>query len=277
MRRKYVIYQRVSTDEQAEKGCSLEAMLEKCQFYIKSQEDAELIKVYEDRGYSGTLSPTKRPALNQLLNDIKDKNIDFDTVLVWKLDRLSRSMRDTLNLEFNLRKANRALESVTERVDTMTASGKMFFNTIASFAEFESAQIGERTRNAMSSKVGEIRLGGQAPLGYKYLDKKLIINNATARVVKKIFIAYLRYKNLTKVASYLNKQQMYTARGKQWTHEQVKQIISNPVYLGQTVWGRRLRKLKRFNPPEKWIVIPKTHQQIVSQNLWEKTRETLKR
>jgi len=276
MERKYVIYQRVSTDEQAEKGYSLEAMLEKCQYYIKSQEDAILVKIYEDKGYSGTLGPTKRPALNQLLGDIKDKGVDFDTVLVWKLDRLSRSMRDTLNIEHALRKANKTLESVTERIDTSTASGKMFFNTIASFAEFESAQIGERTRNAMSSKVGKIRLGGQAPLGYRFLDKNLIINNTTAKVVKKVFTSYLKYKNLTMVASCLNKQQIRTARGKQWTHEQVKQIISNPVYLGQTVWGRRLRRLKRLNPPEKWIVIPETHQPIISQNLWGKTQKTLK-
>ena len=277
MNRKYIIYNRVSTDEQAEKGYSLEAMIEKCRHYIESQEDSTLVKTYVDKGFSGIIPPSKRPALNKLLTDLKTKAVDWDTLLIWKLDRLSRSMRDTLNIEYILRKAGKTLESVTERVDTDTASGKMFFNTVASFAEFESAQIGERTRNAMSSKVGEIRLGGQAPLGYKFLDKKLVVDDVTAKVVKKIFTSYLRHKNLTKVASYLNKQQVCTARGKQWTHEQVKQIISNPVYLGQTVWGRRLRKLKRFNPPEKWIVIPKTHQQIISENTWKKTQEILKR
>ena len=277
MNRKYVIYQRVSTEEQAKKGYSLAAMLEKCKHYIKSQEDSMLIKVYEDKGYSGTLSPSKRPALNKLLEELKNKSLDFDTVLVWKLDRLSRSMRDTLNINHLLSKANKTLESVTERIDTSTASGKMFFNTVASFAEFESAQIGERTWNAMSSKVGQIRLGGSAPMGYRFHKQKLIINLATADVVKKIFTLYLKHKNLTKVADLLNEERIFTSHGKRWTHEQVKRVVINPVYTGRTVWGRRLRKMKRLNSPEKWVVIPKTHEPIVSENVFEKTKKTLEK
>ena len=270
MGRKYVVYQRVSTEEQAEKGYSLEAMLEKSQHYIQSQEDAKLIKVYEDRGYSGTLDPAKRPALNQLLNDIKDRSIDFDTVLVWKLDRLSRSCISTLTVERLLRLANKTLESVTERIDTSTASGKMFFNTIASFAEFESAQIGERTWNTMSSKVGQIHLGGKAPIGYRLKDDKLVVDKETVNVVETIFRRFLRVKNYSKVAEYLNRKKIYTSYGKEWCHKKIKRILTNPVYTGLCVWGKRRGKLGSVNPISKWIIKGYIFEPIISKQTYQK-------
>ena len=275
MGRKYVIYQRVSTDEQAERGYSLEAMLEKCKHYIQSQEDAKLVKIFEDRGFSGTTDPVKRPALNQLLSEVKDKIVDFDTVLVWKLDRLSRSIRDTLNCEYLLRKHNVALESVTERIDTSTASGKMFFNTIASFAEFESAQIGERTWNTMSSKVGQIHLGGKATIGYKLIGNKLMIDRKTSEIVETIFRRFIKVKNYSKVAEYLNKKGMHTSCGKPFSHKKVKRIIVNPVYTGATVWNKRQDKLGRSNPDVKWIKSPNTHSPIITEKLFRRAQELI--
>jgi len=271
MERRYVIYQRVSTEEQAEKGYSLEAMLEKCEYYIKSQENAILIKVYEDKGYSGTLPPSKRPALNQLLSELEDKNINF--VLLWKLDRVSRSMRDTLNIEYLLRKSNIALESVTERIDTSTASGKMFFNTIASFAEFESAQIGERTRNAMSSKATQRYLGGRVPLGYRLVKDKFVIDLKTSHIVETIFKKFLIFKNYSRVATYLNKKGLRTSYDASWSHKKIQRIIINPAYCGARCWGRRNRKMWRNNPVEKWLIRNNSHKPIVSQGMFRRAQD----
>ena len=272
--KRYVIYQRVSTDEQAEKGYSLEAMLEKCQHYIKSQEDGVLVRTYEDKGYSGTLPPSKRPALNQLLEDLKTKAVDFDAVLLWKLDRLSRSMRDTLNIEYILRRANKTLESVTERLDTSTAAGKMFFNAIASFAEFESAQTADRTRNAMSSRVGRTHLGGKAPLGYRLAENKFVKDLKTAHIVEMIFKKFLILKNYSRVADYLNRKQLFTSYNKQFSHKKIQRILINPAYNGVRCWGRRNRKMWRNNPSEKWIY-GNSHEPIISQKTFQRVQAVI--
>jgi len=275
MSRKYVIYQRVSTEEQAAEGYSLKAMRERCEHYIQSQEDAELVKIYEDAGYSGTLEPSKRPALSQLLTDLKSKKVAFDTVLIWKLDRLSRSLRDTMNLEHILRKANVTLESVTERVDTSSPSGKMFFATIASFGEFESAQIGERTFNAMRSKVAEIPLGGNPPIGYRRHNKNLIVDMKQAEAVRKIFRKFLEVKNYSKVASFLNNRNICTAQGKIWNHKSIRRVLSNPTYAGSIAWNKRKGRLRCSNPLEKWIVKEGRHEAIVSKRVFDKVQNIL--
>lgn len=277
MARKYVIYQRVSTDEQAEKGYNLDAMLEKSKHFIQSQEDATLVKVYEDRGYSGTLDPTKRPALNQLLNDVKDRNMVFDTVLVWKLDRLSRSLRDTLNINYMLSKANTTLESVTERIDSSSASGKMFFSLVAGFSEFESAQIGERTKNAMSSKVGQIRLGGKAPLGYKYVAGKLKIDHKQSNVIKKLFRYFLKVRNYSETGNFLNKKGFSTSCKKPFSAKKVRRILINPAYYGATAWNKKNNKLSRINPDEQWIIKEQTHNPIISKKMFQKVQALIKK
>ena len=269
--KRYVIYQRVSTDEQAEQGYSLDAMYERCVFFIKSQ-DAELIRVFQDNGFSGRLPPGKRPALNELLSCVKDKSNQFDSVLVWRLDRLSRSLRDTVNIEYILRKNNIALESVSEKIDTSTAAGAMFFNTVANFAEFESAQIGERTWNAMSHKVGEVYLGGRPPYGYRRSGNTLEVYPEEAEIVKKVYSYYLRNKTYMGTARYLNQKGIPSPSGGQWSHMQVKFMLQNPVYIGHTVWNRKSRKLVRFKDKRKWIIERDTHLPIISERVFNKVR-----
>lgn len=275
MGRNYTIYLRVSTEEQAVEGYSLQAMLERCEHYIQSQEESQLIKVYEDRGVSGSVDPSKRPALGQLLNDLKSKKVIFDTILVWKLDRLSRSLRDTLNLEYIFRKANVTLESVTERIDTSSPSGKMFFATIASFGEFEAAQIGERTFNAMRSKVAEIPLGGRPPIGYRLRNNNLLIDLAQAEVVQKIFRRFLEIRNYSKVANTLNNKNIYTAQGKYWNHKSIKRVLSNPIYIGKVAWNKRRGRLKCSNPVEKWVVKEGRHKAIISARIFDKAQSII--
>lgn len=266
--KRYVIYQRVSTEEQKQKGYSLEAMQQKCLHYIKSQEDAQLVRTYEDAGFSGSLPPTKRPAIKKMLDDMTSKQDEFDAVLVWKLDRLSRSLRDTLNLEFILSKYHKSLESVTERLDTGTASGRMFFNTIASFAEFEAAQIKERTFNAMSSKVGQKHLGGVAPIGYQFKDKILIAVESEASIVRKIFKIYITRRSFNATAKEMNRMGLLTRRGYPWSHTRVKEIIINPVYAGKIAWHKTSRGRGRL-PKAAWLVSEHmVHEPIVNEKIF---------
>jgi site-specific DNA recombinase len=275
--RKYVVYQRVSCEEQAEKGISLEAMLERCRHYIAAQEGAELVDVYEDAGFSGTLPPEKRPALSKLLEEVKARSGRFDTVLIWKLDRLSRSLRDTLNIAHMLSKADVSLESVTERLDTSTASGRMFFATIASFAEFEAAQTGERTRNAMAHLVAKKPLGGKPAFGYRLRRCSLVVYEQEAEVVRLIYQQFTKSKNLSKVSRYLNAAGLLSSAGKKFDHEKVKRILLNPIYCGWTVWGRRLKKYNRMNKKEQWVVKPKTHDLIISEQVYNRAQAILRR
>ena len=253
--KKYVVYQRVSTEEQANEGYSLNAMLEKCKHYIASQEGAELVRIYEDAGFSGTLPPSKRPALNQLLTDVKEKK-DFTAVLCWKIDRLARNLRDMMNLEHLLRKLNVDLESVTEKIDTSSPSGRVLFSVISAFSEFESSQNAARTYNAMSSKVGQIHLGGYAPIGYKMVGGRMEIDPEKSVTVELLFKKFLTLKSMNQVAQYLNKSGLFTSNKKLWSHKTVKAVIVNPAYLGVRVWGRVHGRTRRANPVERWIVRP---------------------
>jgi len=271
--KKYVIYQRVSTEEQKQKGYSLEAMHEKCLHYIQAQDSALFIRAYEDAGFSGSLPPSKRPGMKQLLDDMKADKEMFDAVLVWKLDRLSRSLRDTLNLEFTFSKHNKSLESVTERLDTSTASGRMFFNTIASFAEFESAQTRERTFNAMASKVGQKHLGGVSPIGYRLENGKYAIIPEETLVVQKIFKVYLRRRSLNSTAEEMNSNKIYTKKGKLWSHTRIKEILTNPVYNGRVAWHKTDRHKGRLSV-SRWIFSNgKTHEAIIEDKIFNSVQK----
>jgi len=273
--KKYVIYQRVSTEEQKQKGYSLKAMRDKCAHYIRAQEDAVLVKTYEDAGFSGSLKPTKRPGMKQLLDEMKSNKNIFDAILVWKLDRLSRSLRDTLNLEFAFSKYNKSLESVTERLDTSTASGRVFFNTIASFAEFESAQTRERTYNAMSSKVGQKHLGGVAPIGYRLRNGRYVVISKEASVVEEIFKVFTRRQSFNATAKEMNQRNILTRSGKLWSHTRIKEVLINPVYNGYTAWHKTNRINGRL-PVNKWIYSrQKTHNAIINDKLFNKVQRYL--
>jgi DNA invertase Pin-like site-specific DNA recombinase len=151
----------------------------------------------------------------------------------------------------------------------------MFFNTIASFAEFESAQIGERTWNAMSSKVGQIHLGGKAPIGYRLVRGRLKINPKFASIVETIFTRFLAVKNYSKVAEYLNKKGLRTSCNVFWSHKKIYRVLTNPVYTGALAWGKRRRRMWRNNSYDRWILKNNTHEPIVSQKMFERVQNII--
>lgn len=229
---KAAIYVRVSTLEQAEEGYSLDEQIDKLNKYCEIK-NWSIYKVYKDGGYSG--SNTDRPGLNELINDAKQRN--FDTVLVYKLDRLSRSQKDTLYLiEDVLATNNIAFVSLSENFDTSTAFGKAMIGILAVFAQLEREQIRERM---LMGKVGRAKSGkamawGIPPFGYILPEEdreKYQIVPVEADIVKRIFFDYLTGKLVARICDELN-EEGFIGKSKPWNHAKLKRTLTNPVYAG---------------------------------------------
>jgi len=184
--KKCAIYTRVSTDNQAEKEFnSCEAQEERIKSFIKSQPNMEVYKVYSDPGYTG--ANTKRPALQKMLKDIEQGQIDI--VFCYKIDRLTRSPKDFYQLIEFFEKNKIDFISVTERFDTSTPSGRLLRNIMLTFAQFERELTSERVKDKMFQKAQKgMWNGGVPPYGYRRENKKLIPDKKESEVVKLIFI-----------------------------------------------------------------------------------------
>src|SRR3989339_552380 len=183
------VYTRVSTDNQAEQEfSSCEAQEEKIKSFIRSQENWQVYKIYNDPGYTG--ANTERPALQELLHDIQGNKIN--TVLVYKIDRLTRSPRDFYQLIEQFEKHCVDFISITERFDTSTPGGRLLRNIMLTFAQFERELASERTKDKMLERAKKgMWNGGLVPFGYKAENKKLIINEDDAKSVRSIYESYI--------------------------------------------------------------------------------------
>lgn len=231
---KVAIYLRVSTTEQAEEGFSISAQKERLKAYVVSQ-GWELSQTYEDGGFSG--GTINRPSFNKLREDMKHKQ--FDLILVYKLDRLSRNMRDLSNLVHEMDEYGIYFKSATEPFDTTTPAGKLIFNMLGSVAEFERGMIAERVKMGMMQKAkeGKGMLGFNHPYGYDLVDGRLLINGEEAASVRFIFGRYVSGSSLASIASELNSMGRPTKNGKLWTKQTVLNVISNPLYAGFHRWS----------------------------------------
>lgn len=231
----YAIYNRVSTEDQGESGVSLEAMEASCRAYVASQ-GGQLVKVYTDVKSGANMN---RPHLQELLRDIQSHSVPIDVVLVWRLDRLSRSQVDTLKLIDFFTKHKVAFKSVTEPFDTATPLGQAMLGMLSTFAQFERKSIAQRTKHAMAAKAATKRMGGYAPLGYRLEgDGTLTPDPDESQVVELIFRRYRQGKSLKEIADALNKRGVTTRNGAVFRPETVRRILHNPIYTGQVVWDR---------------------------------------
>ncbi|HEL2480570.1 TPA: recombinase family protein [Streptococcus suis] len=259
---KVAIYVRVSTTSQAEEGYSIDEQIDKLSSYCKIK-DWTVYDVYKDGGFSG--GNIERPAMERLISDAKRKR--FDTVLVYKLDRLSRSQKDTLFLiEEVFLKNNISFLSLNESFDTSTPFGKAMIGILSVFAQLEREQIKERL---MLGKVGRAKSGkpmmfSSISFGYTYDKhaKELHINQAEAVIVKKIFSEYLSGRSLTNLRDYLN-DNGFTRNGRYWDYQGLKRIMKNPVYIGMI----------RYNG----VIYPGNHQAIIDAETFDKTQIELKK
>lgn len=226
---KVALYVRVSTTSQLEEGYSIEEQKAKLESYCDIK-DWHIYKVYTDGGFSG--STTERPALEQLIKDAQSKL--FDTVLVYKLDRLSRSQKDTLYLiEDIFLKNNIEFVSLLENFDTSTPFGRAVIGLLSVFAQLEREQIKERMQLGKlgRAKAGKSMMWAKTSYGYNY-DKEtgsMTVNEYEALAVKEIFTSYLAGMSITKLRDKINeKYQKQPA----WSYRTIRGILANPVYCG---------------------------------------------
>lgn len=222
-------YIRVSTENQLE-NYSIDEQIDRLNSYCKAR-DILVVKYYTDGGYSG--GNTNRPALQQMLRDIEGKNID--TVVVYKLDRLSRSQKDTLMLiEDNFLAYNVDFISVNENFDTSTPFGRAMIGILSVFAQLEKDQITERfTMGRIGrAKNGYFHGGAYAPTGYDYVDGELIVNKYESMQVKILYERFANGYSLYDCWQYMQKH--FTTKYGSWRSEAlVRNVLKNEVYIGK--------------------------------------------
>ena len=214
---------------------SLDAQRESCEAYVASQRAEGWVAIrdrYDDGGWSG--GTLDRPALKQLLIDVEEGLIDV--IVVYKIDRLSRSLMDFARLVEVLDRNNVTFVSVTQSFNTTTSMGRLTLNILLSFAQFEREVIGERIRDkfAASRKRG-MWMGGFVPIGYDVKDRKLVINEPEADKVRMIFERFLSLGSASKLARALQAEGVTNKRGRRIDKGFIYKVINNRVYIGEAV------------------------------------------
>jgi len=238
------IYTRKSTDEGLDQEFnSLDAQRESAEAFIKSQEHEGwrcLPDRYDDGGYSG--GTMDRPALKRLLADIEAGRIDC--VVVYKVDRLSRSLLDFARILETFEEHDVSFVSVTQQFNTATSMGRLVLNVLLSFAQFEREMISERTRDKIAAARRKGKWSGGMPiLGYDVVDRRLVVNQAEAERVREIFALYLEHGRLMPVVKELNRRGWATKRwttkkgtvrgGQPFTKNRLYQLLTNVAYVGK--------------------------------------------
>ena len=220
------IYTRKSSEEGLEQDFnSLDAQREACEAYIKSQMHEGWVlldKQYNDGGYSG--GTMERPTFKELLKDIENDKIDI--VIVYKVDRLTRSLMDFSKIIDVFDRHETSFVSITQQFNTTTSMGRLTLNILLSFAQFEREVTGERIRDKIAaSKKKGMWMGGKVPLGYLKEDKKLIIHNEDAQKVQMLFDKYLELKSVPKLMQYLKENEIKTKTDKYFSKGQLYHFL----------------------------------------------------
>ena len=282
--KKVAIYCRVSTTEQAEEGYSIGEQ-KKLLTYECEKNGNTIYKIYSDEGISGK-NITARPALKELLNDANEGK--FDSVMVWKINRIGRNLKDVLDMVDLFDRNNITFKSATEPFDTTTPGGKMQFQMMALIGEFERGTIAQNVKMGMMARAREGRWNGNVVIGYdlrqkehttnkKRKDTELVVNEKEAEIVRTIFKMYSQGNGYKAIANYLNKFGYKTKKGNPFSLTAIKDILNNPVYIGKIRynlrpnWSEKRRKGTNSNP----LIVDGKHEAIIEQELWDKVQSML--
>ena len=251
---RYAIYTRKSHEEGLVQDFnSLDAQRESGENYIASQKTRGWVCLperYDDGGFSG--GNTNRPGLIKLMNDIATGKID---VLVYKIDRLSRSICDFAELSKTFDKYGTSFVAVTQDINTSTGSRRMMLNILVTFAQYEREVIAERIRDKMSaSRKKGLWVGGVTPYGYQALNKKLEIVPEQAEIVKNIFQRYSETGSAKQVCDELDAAGIRNRTGKKFAPPMIYRMLENHSYIGQVEY--------------KGEVFPGEHTAIIGKKLW---------
>jgi DNA invertase Pin-like site-specific DNA recombinase len=266
------VYSRKSSEEGLDQSFnSLDAQREACEAFIQSQMHEGWVAIrtkYEDGGFSG--GNMDRPALKRLMADIAEGKVN--TVVVYKVDRLTRSLADFAKIieQFDSKGVN--FVSVTQQFSTTTSMGRLTLNVLLSFAQFEREVTGERIRDKIAaSKAKGMWMGGRVPLGYDLRDRKLYINPEEAEQVREILRQYLRLRTVPSLTAYLNRTDIRTkirsgsdgkkVGGQHYFRGGLYQLLRNHIYVGEI--------------EHKGSIYPGEHEGIVDRKLWNQVQELL--
>lgn len=227
---------RVSTEDQARDGFSIHAQREKLSSYANIN-DWEIADFYIDEGISAK-NLKDRPDMLRLIDDVKGGKVN--NVLVWKLDRCTRSVKDLISLIELFEECNCSFNSVTEKLDTSNAVGRMFIKIIGIFAEFERENLAERVSFGYEQKTREGNYTNTNGVnGFDYIVGKgdLIVNEQEKEIVNRIYNMYLEGTSMLKIARTFNEEEIPSKRGGYWSQSTIKSILTNPLYIGKIRYG----------------------------------------
>jgi DNA invertase Pin-like site-specific DNA recombinase len=256
------VYTRKSTDEGLEREFNtLDAQREACEAYIASQRAEGWVLVrdrYDDGGFSG--GSLERPALKRLLADIEAGLVDV--IVVYKIDRLSRSLMDFAKLVETFEAYRVTFVSVTQSFNTTTSMGRLTLNILLSFAQFEREVIGERIRDKFAaSKARGMWMGGKVPLGYEVANRKLVPNEAEAARVRRVFELFAETGSGVETVRRLQAEGLTAKSGRPLDKGDVYKILNLRTYIGEVTHKGR--------------VYPGEHQGVVPRALWDRAHAVL--
>ena len=259
------IYVRVSTEEQAQEGFSIRAQEQKLKDYVRIK-DWVVYKVYADEGISGK-NITERPAINEMIEDVKKGHVK--NILVFKIDRLTRNTADLISLVDLFNSYECSFNSLTESIDTHSATGRMFIKIIGIFAEFERENIGERSRLGFERKAREGYSMCTLTSSYGYEREKgqkiQHINDCEAQIVKEIFNMYVN-KNMSylEIAKALNARKVPTKENALWHARTIKNVLTNCNYVGRVRYATKDEK--------RYFEAEGVHEPIIARELFDEAQ-----
>ena len=251
------IYCRVSTEDQAREGYSLPEQQEKLKDLCKYR-DYNIYGIYEDAGISGK-DMEHRPQFQRMLEDVRGGKVNV--IVAYKLDRLTRSVRDLEILISELEKYNCSLECAMDDINTSTANGRFFVRMLTVLSQLEIERVSERTKFGMVGAIKDGHIPVRKTLGFMRKDKKLIINPAESEIVERIFNLYYKGKSYQQIANIFNEEKVLN---KKWYDTTILKTLSNPLYKGDFVSGTRTG-----NP----VLYENVVKPIISKKLWEECQE----
>jgi len=261
-KKRCAVYTRKSTDEGLEKEFNtLDAQREACEAYVASQRAEGWLLLrdrYDDGGFSG--GTLERPALKRLLADVEQDRIDV--IVVYKIDRLSRSLMDFAKLVEVMDAHGVTFVSVTQSFNTTTSMGRLTLNILLSFAQFEREVIGERIRDKVAaSKARGMWMGGKVPLGYDVADRKLIVNEPEAARVRRVFELFVETGSGVETVRQLQAERVTAKSGRPLDKGDVYKLLNNRTYIGEVT--------------HKGSTYRGEHQAIVPRELWDRAHAIL--
>ncbi len=254
------VYIRVSTEDQAREGFSLgeqkEKLLQLCAF-----KGYEVFKIYEDAGISAK-DMEHRPAFQEMLSDMKKGKINY--IVAYKLNRVTRSVRDLEELISVLEQYNCFLVCDRDDVNTSTANGRFFVRMLTVLSQLEIEIVSERTKFGLNGAIKSGHLPGVLALGYKKDgNKKTIIDETTKPVIERIFKMYLEGKSFQQISNIFNEEELL--KPKKWKDTTIQKIIDNKIYMGDYEQFKRIAKNKQIEP----VVYMNVVEPIIPRAVWE--------